>query len=103
MSKVAKAPIIQQDTVVEQVKEMTAQKKQLEIQVDILTARLKMIESSLSENDILKKKCAELLAESLKLQREEWKRRATYYPDIRLQLLSKALEVIAPPQQKKKP
>jgi len=97
-----KPDVVPQATVVEQVKGLSEQRYKLTIQAEQLEHRLKLIEGSLSENDQLSERVNALLAESLGLFEEEWKRRATFYPDLWLGTLEQALMVIAPPTGKKK-
>ena len=94
-----KPPIITQDQLVEQVLHMGQQKQQLENTLALLQNKLKMIEHSLGENDQLKEKIKDLMAQSFGLFQEEWKRRTEFYPEIRLKVLEKNLALIAPPKK----
>jgi|GEM_PF-2515763 len=95
-----KPQIIPQTHLVDQVQQMDQQKRQLENALDLLQNRLKMIESSLGENDRLRSQVQELADQSLGHFQEEWKRRTEFYPEIRLKELEKLLALIAPPAPK---
>jgi len=95
-----KPQVIPQTQLVDQVQQMDQQKRQLENSLDLLQNRLKMIESSLGENDRLRSQVTELADQSLGFFQEEWKRRTEFYPEIRLKELEKLLALIAPPAPK---
>jgi hypothetical protein len=90
-----KPPPLPTEQVAEQAHALQQQQAQLEQQRDVLENRLQSIESSLGENENLRKQVEVLMAESLSHSQEEWKRKSEYYPDIRLQILQKALELLA--------
>ena len=94
-----KAEIIPQDTVVDQVKTLSKQKEELEVQVDVLERKLEAIKASLAENDDFRSRNKELLEQVLKLSEEEWGRRAQLYPDIRLEILTSSAALNAPPKK----
>ncbi|NDG85915.1 MAG: hypothetical protein EBX52_12880 [Proteobacteria bacterium] len=94
-----KAEIIPQDTVVDQVKTLSKQKEELEVQVDVLERKLEAIQASLAENDDFRNRNKELLVQVLKLSEDEWGRRAQLYPDIRLEILTSSAALNAPPKK----
>ena len=94
-----KAEVIPQDTVVNQVKEMQIQKDALEIQADVLSRKLEQIKASLAENEDLRNKNKDLLDQVLKQFDEEWSRRAEYFPDVRLSVLTASAALNAPPKK----
>jgi hypothetical protein len=96
-----KPDIVAQPLVVEQVKGLIEQKHKLSVQVEQLEHRLKLIESSLSENDQMSERVKVLVAESLSLFEEEWKRKSEFYPDLWLASLEQALVQVAAPAKKK--
>ncbi len=94
-----KAEIIPQDTVVNQVKELLVQKDELDIQSDVLSRKLDQIKASLAENEDLRNKNKALLEQVLKQFEEEALRKAEFYPDIRLGVLTASAALNAPPKK----
>jgi len=94
-----KAEIIVQETVVNQVKDLQTQKDGLEVQSGVLERKLEQIKASLAENEELRNKNKSLLEEVLKLFDEEALRKAEYYPDIRLAVLTASAALNAPPKK----
>ena len=94
-----KPPVITQDQLIEQVQHMDQQKQQLDHTLSLLQHKLQMIEKSLGENDQLKHKVQELMEVSLNLFQEEWKRRTEFYPEVRLKILEKTVDLLAPPKK----
>jgi septal ring factor EnvC (AmiA/AmiB activator) len=94
-----KAEVVSLETIATQTKELQAQKASLETKVDVLDRKIENIKASLAENEDLKKKNQELLEQVLKLFDEEWSRRAEYYPDIRLSILTSSAALNAPPKK----
>ena len=94
-----KAEIIPQDTVVNQVKELLVQKDGLDIQEDVLSRKLEQIKASLAENEDLRNKNKELLEQVLKQFAEEDQRKAEFYPDLRLAVLTVSAALNAPPKK----
>lgn len=91
-----KPPIITQDQLMEQVQHMDQQKQQLESSLSLLRHKLELIEKSVGENDHLRAKVQELMNLSYQNFEAEWKRRTEYYPEIRLKILEKAIDLLAP-------
>ena len=96
-----KATPVNQDLVVEQAKSLGDQKAKLEIQAEVLERKLEMIKASLAENEELRTKNKELLQEVMKQFEIEWTRRAEFYPNIRLGILTSAAALNAPASPKK--
>ena len=94
-----KPDIVTQNQIVDQVKGLIEQRYKLQVQEEQLERKLKLIETSLAENDHLTEKVNALLAESLALFEEEWKHRNEFYPDIWLASLEQAMNAV---QSKKK-
>ncbi len=94
-----KAEVIPQDSVIEQVKTLSLQNNTLETETEVLERKLEAIKASLAENETLKKTNEELLAETLRLFDEEWTRRADFFPDIRLEILTSSAALNAPPKK----
>jgi hypothetical protein len=94
-----KAEVVPQDTVVNQVKELQTQKSGLDTQAEVLERKLEQIKASLAENDDLRTKNKELLDQVLKQFEEESLRKAEYYPDIRLAVLTASAALNAPPKK----
>ena len=94
-----KPDIVAQALVIDQVKGLIEQKYKIEVQIGQMEKRLKLIESSLAENDTLTERMHALLAESLSLFEDEWSRRSEYYPDIWLASMEQALITIQPPKK----
>jgi len=94
-----KADIIPQDTVVDQVKTLSKQKSELEVQLDVLERKLDALKASLAENDDFRARNKELMEQMMKLFGEEWSRRAQFYPDIRLEILTASAALNAPPKK----
>jgi hypothetical protein len=95
-----KPDTVTQAQVIDQVKGLGAQKYKLEVQIELMEKRLKLIEASLAENDTLAERVKTLLAESLSLFEDEWNRKTEFYPDIRLASMEQALIAIQPPKKK---
>ena len=94
-----KSEVTPQETVVDQVKTLLQQKSELEVQVDVLERKLEAIKASLAENEDFKNKNKELLDQMMKLNDEEWNRRAHFFPDIRLEILTSSAALNAPPKK----
>jgi hypothetical protein len=94
-----KAEIIVQESVAEQAKDLLAQKENLTVQVDVLERKLEHIKASIAENDEFKRKNQELLAAVLAQFQEEWNRKQTHFPDIRLEVLTASASLNAPPKK----
>lgn len=90
------AIVITQEQTVEQIKDLHHQRDQLQIQLEQLERKLKMIESSLAENEELKVKVKVLLEASTKLFLEEWKRKHEYFPEIHLASVLDEIAVLNP-------
>ena len=97
-----KPPVITQEQLIEQVQHLTQQTQQIETNLELLQHKLKQIEHSIGENDTLKHKIEGLTLQSIQLFEIEWKRRAEYYPEIRLKVIEKARDLIAPAAPEKK-
>jgi hypothetical protein len=95
-----KPDAVTQAQVIDQVKGLGEQKYKIEVQIELMEKRLKLIEASLAENDTLAERVKTLLAESLSLFEDEWKRKTEFYPDIRLASMEQALIAIQPPKKK---
>jgi hypothetical protein len=89
-----KPDAVTQAQVIDQVKGLGEQKYKIEVQIELMEKRLKLIEASLAE------RVKTLLAESLSLFEDEWKRKTEFYPDIRLASMEQALIAIQPPKKK---
>ncbi len=74
---------------IEQRDEMTAK-------VTHLATQLNKIQSSIKENLVLTHKTQQYFSESYALFLEEWSRRSEYFPDLRVQILQKAIESLDP-------
>ena len=94
-----KAEVIPQEKVVEQVKELSSQKEVLEVQIEVLERRLQSLQASIAENDEFKKKNRDSLEQIMKNFGEECRRKAEFYPDIRLEVLTSAAAQNAPPKK----
>ncbi len=94
-----KAEIVPQDTVIEQVKTLSLQNNGLETETEVMERKLEAIKASLAENESLKKTNQELLEQVLRLFDEEWMRRAEFFPDIRLEILTSSAALNAPPKK----
>ncbi len=92
----AKSEIIPQEAVVDQVKTLSKQKDELEVHAEVLERKLEAIQASISENDELRNQNAALMEQTLKLFEDEWGRRAQFYPDIRLEILTVSAALNAP-------
>ena len=69
---------------------------------DEAVERLQTIENVHNENSTLETKTKELVAESVDLFLEQWKSVPELYPEIRLGILQKTLELLTPAPEKKK-
>ena len=60
------------------------------------------IDTIIKENEILKKQAHELMTASMSQFELEWKRKGEYFPDIRLNILQKTVDLLAnaPPPAK---
>ena len=96
-----KPEIVSQTLVIEQVKELTDQRYKLNVQIEQLENRLKLIEASIAENGELAGRVNALLAESLGLFEEEWRNRSALFPDLWLSTLEQSL-LFANPLGKKR-
>ena len=92
---------IPQETIVDQVKALSTEKSALEVQIEVLERKLEGIKARIAENEDLKTKNKDLQEQVLKQFEEEWKRRAEYYPDLHLAILTKAAALNAAPPPKK--
>ena len=97
-----KPVVITMEQLSEQLLNMSQQEKQLKSSLDLIKHKLHQVEHSLAENDNLRAKIHELMHQSFVHFNTEWKRRTEFYPDIRLRILEKAVDMIAPPTAPKK-
>ena len=88
--------MITTEQVAEQIQALQQQKTHLDDQVKQLDHKIKLIENSIRENDVLKKKIHEQLAISYTHFQTEWKRKTEYFPEIRLNFLQRTLELLSP-------
>lgn len=95
----SKPDVILQVDVVEQVRVLTEQRVKLQLQIDHLNQRMELLQNSLAENDHLAERVKVLTTESLGLFSQEWRLRATHYPDIWLASLEKAVLLAEPPKK----
>ena len=97
-----KPKIILTEEVVAQIPALLIRKNELTLARDEVAARLATIEQVMKENTILETKTKEQVDESVTLYLEEWIKIREYYPEVRLGILQKTLEFIAPEEKKKK-
>jgi conjugal transfer/entry exclusion protein len=96
-----KPPVIPMTDIPEQTQVLLKQKEMLHMQIQQLQQHVQQIENSLQENENLKHKIQGLMADSMGAFKVEWERKSTYFPEIELSMLQKAMELIAPPPAKK--
>ena len=87
-----KPPIITQDQVIHQIQEIPPIMKEHQHQFEQLEKKLASVKTALEESDLLRHQVKELAQKSYDFFLEEWKRKSTYYPDIHLHLLEKAIQ-----------
>lgn len=80
----------------EQVHAMELQSNQIKDMIKRTSRRVHQLETSLAENEKLKKQIAELMQQSLEFFALEWKRKDELYPETRLNVLTKAADSVAP-------
>lgn len=97
-----KPKMILTEEIVALVPQMIMKKGELELAFSEVSARLASIEQVMKENSVLEEKTKELVAESLSLYLEECEKIKTCYPEIRLNVLQKAIDFAMPPEDKKK-
>ena len=81
---------------------LQAKKTELTLARDEVVRRLNTIELVIKENEVLEAKAKEQIAESINLFIEERARVKDCYPEVRLGILQKTLEFVAPVDPKKK-
>ncbi len=91
-----KPDVLTAQQVLDQAHELQKQKEILTLTLDQIHYRLKVIESSLIENDQLKKQVKVQLDESLELFDLEWKRKSEFYPDLHIIILQNAVDQLTP-------
>lgn len=96
-----KPAIITAAQVSEQTNKLTKSVWELTLTVRQLEKRLAAIERSLAENDQLRATVLKMRDESLALFQAEWRKRKEFYPDIRLNIITKAAELLTPPKKDK--
>ena len=72
------------------------QKEQNTQSLKQLNAQLAKIQGAIKENEEIRSKLNQLMSESYSHFAEEWKRKSEFYPEIRLQMLLKAVEALTP-------
>jgi len=97
-----KPAIILTETLATQIQELILKKDELTLTRDEIAARLATIEQVIAENTALAQKTKEQVAESVNLFLEEWKKIQECYPEVRLGVLQKTLDLITPETEKKK-
>ncbi len=80
---------------------LQVRKNELTLTRDEVAARLNTIEQVINENELLQAKTKEQVAESVDLYLDEWEKMKEFYPEIRLGILQKTLELLSPDQKKK--
>ena len=95
-----KPNVITQEQVVEQMLALVPQKQALDSTLAQLEKRIHLIENSLKENDQPRTQVKELIHISLEHFNVEWKRKSDFFPEIRLAILQKTLELAAPAPKK---
>ena len=94
-----KAILITQESVVDQVKQLETQKREMELELEQLGNKLRSIEASLAENEQLRTKNQDLLNQTLQNFEEEWNRRSSHFPDIHRKILESAATLVATPKK----
>lgn len=97
-----KPKMILTEELVTQAPQLLARKNELMLAYQEVSARLASIEQVMKENSVLEAKTKEQVAESLALFAEEIEKIKECYPEIRFNVLQKALEFVTPPEDKKK-
>jgi len=97
-----KPPVILTEQLAGLVQGLLLKKDELTLTRDEIAARLATIEQVISENAALAQKTKEQVAESVDLFLEEWKKVKEYYPEVRLGILQRTLEMVTPETEKKK-
>jgi NADH:ubiquinone oxidoreductase subunit E len=97
-----KPKMILTEEIVSQAPQLLARKNELTLAHQEVSARLASIEQVMKENSILEAKTKEQVAESLSLLLEEAEKVKECYPEIRFNILQKALEFATPADAKKK-
>lgn len=85
-----------------QIPQMITRKNELTTAFQIVSSRLAKIEQVMKENNVLEEKTKEQVTESVMLFHEELEKIKECYPEIRFNVLQKALDFAAPPDDKKK-
>jgi Tfp pilus assembly protein PilN len=97
-----KPKVILTEELADQIQALMIKKDELLLQRDEVAQRLQTIEMVNKENAALAAKTKEQVAESVDLFLEEWKKIPELYPEVRLGILQRTLELITPPPEKKK-
>lgn len=96
-----KPTVITAAQVAEQTQKLTKTTWEMTLTVRQLEKRLAAIERSLAENDHLKAAVLKMRDESLGLFQTEWRKRKEFYPDVRLAIVTKVVELLTPPKKDK--
>ena len=96
-----KTETIATEDVITQTLALQVRKNELTLTRDEVAARLNTIEQVINENELLQTKTKEQVAESVDLYLDEWEKMKEFYPEIRLGILQKTLELLSPDQKKK--
>ena len=96
-----KPETIATEDVITQTLALQVRKNELTLTRDEVAARLNTIEQVINENELLQTKTKEQVAESVDLYLDEWEKMKEFYPEIRLGILQKTLELLSPDQKKK--
>ena len=97
-----KPPVMLTEKLNEQIQALLLRKNELILSRDEIAERLRMIEQVINENAALEQKTKEQVAESVDLFLEEWKKIHDYYPEVRLGILQRTVEMITPDEKGKK-
>jgi hypothetical protein len=96
-----KPAIITAPQVAEQTIKLLKSLKEMQVQVRLLERRLAATERSLAENESLRSLVKRIREESAGHFQSEWDRRKEMYPDIRLAVITKIVELLTPPKKDK--
>ena len=99
MSLMPKITLTEELTV--QIQALQIKKSELILARDEIVERLRAIELVNKENAALTAKTKEQVSQSIDLYLEEWKKIPEFYPEVRLGVLQKTLELVTPPDKKK--
>lgn len=91
-----KSNVIVTEEVLKQTQELQAKKDELTLTRNEKAARLATIEHVMKENELLEAKAKEQMLESVDLFLEQWAKMKEYYPEVRLGILQKTLELATP-------